>query len=132
MCNVYEDLDKLVGIMSIDWGLMAEQLTQIGMYMALESADLLTEIADNFGEDCMDAVLELANEAINDGLDELEDFVNTGGQDNQFDVDGLAETLKDSGYIMDCAIKDLNLHVIGKDLGTMISRMLQSQLDPTL
>ena len=80
----------------------------------------------------MDEVLELANEAINDGLDELEDFINSGGTDTSFDVDGLADTLADSGYIMDCAIKDVNLHVIGMDIGTMVSRMLMSQLDPTL
>lgn len=27
MCNIYEDLDKIVGILSLDWGLLAEQST---------------------------------------------------------------------------------------------------------
>jgi len=27
MCNVYEDLDKLTGIFSLDYGLLAQQMT---------------------------------------------------------------------------------------------------------
>lgn len=44
MCNVYEDLDKLVGIASLDWGLVGEQTSEIGMYMWLESEKMLKEI----------------------------------------------------------------------------------------
>lgn len=41
MCNIYEDLDKIVGLLSMDWGLLSEQVTEIGMYMWLESNELL-------------------------------------------------------------------------------------------
>lgn len=71
MCNIYEDIDKLVGTASLDWGLVSEQLTQIGMYMGLESKKILEEIADNMGEDCMEEAIMLANEAINAGLNEV-------------------------------------------------------------
>ena len=71
MCNVYEDIDKLVGYASMDWGLISEQLTQIGMYMGLESKDLLEEISANMGENCMDEAIALANEAINAGLNDV-------------------------------------------------------------
>lgn len=127
MCNIYEDIDKLVGTASMDWGLVSEQLTQIGMYMGLESKKILEEIADNMGEDCLEEAVALANEAINAGLNEVIQAADTNYED--FSVDGLTETLADSGYILDCAIQDINLYVIGKDIGTMMSRMLQSQID---
>lgn len=53
MCNIYEDLDKLVGLLSMDWGLLTEQLTEIGMYMWLESEKYLKEIQEAMGEDCL-------------------------------------------------------------------------------
>ena len=37
------------------------------------------------GESCIDNMLVLANDAINDGLDEFEDFVNTNGEDTDID-----------------------------------------------
>ena len=61
MCNVYEDLDKLVGLLSMDWGLLAEQLTEIGMYMWLEADKLLKEIQEAMGDDCMKEVILLTN-----------------------------------------------------------------------
>ena len=57
-------------------------------------------------------------------------MVNVG--DTKVDVDTTLETLKDAGYTLDdCIITDINLYVIGNDLGIMISRMLQAQLDAT-
>ena len=78
MCNIYEDLDKIVGLLSLDWGLLAEQSTQIGMYMWLEAESYLREIQQAMGDDCLTEALVLANQAINDGLDEIEDMVNMG------------------------------------------------------
>jgi len=37
------------------------------------------------GESCLDNIIAKANEAINDGLDEFEDFVNTNGEDTDVD-----------------------------------------------
>jgi len=92
MCNVYEDLDKLVGLLSMDWGLLSEQITEIGMYMWLEADKLLKEIQEAMGDDCMKEVILLTNKAINDGLDEIEDMVNVG--DTRVDVDRQLATLK--------------------------------------
>jgi len=51
--------------------------------------------------------------------------------DKHVDTEALRDQLRDSGYILDCIPIDLNLYVIGNDLGIMISRMLQAQLDAT-
>lgn len=124
MCNTYELLDKLVGLLSLDWGLLSEQVSEIGMYMWLESEKYLDQIQNSFGDDCLEETIALANQAINDGLDELEEFVNEG--DTAYDVDRAMETLEDAGYVMDCLPALPNFYVIGTDLGIMISRMLQT------
>ena len=129
MCNTYELLDKIVGLLSLDWGLLSEQVSEIGMYMWLESEKYLDQIQNSFGDDCLEETIALANQAINDGLDELEEFVNEG--DTTYDVDRAMETLEDAGYVMDCLPALPNFYVIGNDLGIMISRMLQTQLDST-
>jgi len=49
-------------------------------------------------------------------------MVNMGDKD--IDTEALRDQLRDSGYILDCIPVDLNLYVIGNDLGIMISRML--------
>lgn len=57
-------------------------------------------------------------------------MVNVG--DTRVDVDRQLETLKDAGYTLEgCVITDINLYTVGNDLGIMISRMLQAQLDAT-
>ena len=61
MCNVYEDLDKLVGLLSLDWGLLSEQLTEIAMYMWLEADKLLKEISEAMGDDCRKEIILLTN-----------------------------------------------------------------------
>ena len=56
-------------------------------------------------------------------------MVNVG--DTKVDVDTTLETLN-AGYTLEgCVITDINLYTIGNDLGIMISRMLQAQLDAT-
>ena len=52
MCNVYEDLDKLTGIFSMDWGLVGSMVTSITVNLAYEARDMLVEIANNLGRDC--------------------------------------------------------------------------------
>ena len=90
---------------------------------------MFTDIANNMGENCLDQTIELANEAINDGIDELEDYVNV--DDDEFDVDGALDKLKDAGYtLQDCILSDINLYDIGKDVGDMFSRATQRKIDP--
>jgi hypothetical protein len=60
MCNVYEVLDKLTGIFSLDWGLLAEQLTNIAVYMGMEAMDMLDDIAKNMGENCIEGAVAIA------------------------------------------------------------------------
>jgi len=52
MCNVYEDLDKLTGILSMDWGLLGTLLTTMTINLAYEARDLLIDITNNLGRDC--------------------------------------------------------------------------------
>ena len=68
MCNIYEVLDKLTGIFSLDWGLLAEQVTNIAVYMGMEAMDMLEDIANNMGEDCLGDAIELANDVTNELL----------------------------------------------------------------
>jgi len=37
MCNVYNDLDKLTGLFSMDWGLLGTLVTQTSIYLAYEA-----------------------------------------------------------------------------------------------
>lgn len=51
------------------------------MYMWLEADSYLREIQQAMGTDCLAESLILANQAINDGLDEIEDLVNHKDKD---------------------------------------------------
>lgn len=88
MCNVYEFLDKMTGLMSLDWGLLGEQVTNISVYLGLEAKELLEDIAYNMGEDCLEDAVALTNEVLNDIIDEGEEYLAEG--DTVFDVDGNA------------------------------------------
>ena len=80
------------------------------------------------GDNCLDDAIALANDAINDGLDEFEDYVNK--DDTDVDVDALLDELHDKGFdLVDCVVKDINLHDIGKDMGEILARTLQRQID---
>ena len=37
MCNVYNDLDKLTGLFSMDWGLLGNLVTQTAVYLGYEA-----------------------------------------------------------------------------------------------
>lgn len=52
MCNVYEDLDKLTGLFSMDWGLLGNSLTNAAIYIGYEAKDLLLDIVKNMGNNC--------------------------------------------------------------------------------
>jgi hypothetical protein len=52
MCNVYEDLDKLTGVLSMDWGLLGTLLTTMTINLAYEARDMLVDITNNLGRDC--------------------------------------------------------------------------------
>ena len=52
MCNVYEDLDKLTGVLSMDWGLLGTLLTTMTINLAYEARDMLVDITSNLGRDC--------------------------------------------------------------------------------
>ena len=72
-----------------------------------------------------------AQNAVNEGLlNNIEDYVNEG--DTTFDVDAITDALEEAGaQMLDCVISDLNLYEVGTDLGTIMSRVLQAQIDPT-
>ena len=52
MCNVYEDLDKLTGLFSMDWGLLGSMVTSITINLAYEARDMLIDITNNMGRSC--------------------------------------------------------------------------------
>ena len=52
MCNVYEDLDKLTGLLSMDWGLLGSMVTSITINLAYEARDMLIDITNNMGRSC--------------------------------------------------------------------------------
>ena len=52
MCNVYEDLDKLTGLLSMDWGLLGSMVTSITINLAYEARDMLIDITNNLGRSC--------------------------------------------------------------------------------
>ena len=90
MCNVYEDLDKLTGIFSMDWGLVGSMVTSITINLAYEARDMLVEIANNLGRDCQKEAALAAQNAVNEGiLNNAEDYLNSNGEDTTFDVDAL-------------------------------------------
>ena len=81
-----------------------------------------------------------AEQALQEGIiDDIDNFIQFGEDedgnmtvDQGFDVDKLTDALKEAGESMlDCIVKDINLYEIGLDLGTIMSRVLQAQLDPT-
>ena len=129
MCNVYEVLDKLTGAMSLDWGLISEQLTNIAVYMGMEAMDIVDDIVRNLGEDCLENAVVYTNSLANDLIDEAYDYLEEG--DVLFDVDGKELGTMIGGEIMDCLVHDMNLYEVGHDAGLMISNMLQTQIDPT-
>lgn len=135
MCNVYEDLDKLTGLFSMDWGLLGTQLTNAAIYIGYEAKDLLIDITKNLGTSCQDEAMMAAQNAINDGLlNNVNDYINEGDFDDapEFDLDALTDALEEAGAaVLDCIVSDMNLYEIGTDLGTIMSRVIQSQLDAT-
>lgn len=140
MCNIYEDLDKMVGLFSMDWGYLGQTLTNTTIYIAYEAKDLLLDIANNMGSSCQDEALIAAEQAVQEGIiNDIDEFIVFGEDedgnftvDEGFDVDRLTDVLKEAGESMlDCIVKDINLYEIGLDLGTIMSRVLQAQLDPT-
>ena len=52
MCNIYEDLDKMVGLFSMDWGYLGQTLTNTTIYIGYEAKDLLLDITANLGSSC--------------------------------------------------------------------------------
>jgi len=76
-----------------------------------------------------------AQNAINDGLlNNVNDYINEGDFDDapEFDLDALTDALEEAGAaVLDCIVSDMNLYEIGTDLGTIMSRVIQSQLDAT-
>ena len=140
MCNIYEDLDKLVGLFSMDWGYLSQTLTNTTIYIAYEAKDLLLDIANNMGQSCQEEAMMAAEQALMEGIiDDIDDFIVFGEDedgnftvDQGFDVDRLTDALEEAGQSMlDCIVKDINLYEIGLDLGQIMSRVIQAQLDPT-
>ena len=140
MCNIYEDLDKLVGLFSMDWGYLSQTLTNTTIYIAYEAKDLLLDIAANMGQSCQEEAMMAAEQALMEGIiDDIDDFIVFGEDedgnftvDQGFDVDRLTDALEEAGQSMlDCIVKDINLYEIGLDLGQIMSRVIQAQLDPT-
>ena len=81
-----------------------------------------------------------AEQALQEGIiDDIDNFIQFGEDedgnmtvDQGFDVDKLTDALKEAGESMlDCIVKDINLYEIGLDLGQIMSRVIQAQLDPT-
>lgn len=124
MCNVYEDLDKLTGFFSMDWGLLGQSLTNAAIYIGYEAKDLLIDIAKNLGNNCQDEAIAAAQNAVNEGLlNNVNDYLIEG--DTTFDVDAITEALEEAGAtLLDCVISDMNLYEVGTDLGTIMSRVI--------
>lgn len=61
MCNIYEDLDKLTGFFSMDWGLLGQSLTNTAIYIGYEAKDLLIDITVNLGNNCQEEAMMAAN-----------------------------------------------------------------------
>lgn len=133
MCNVYEDLDKLTGILSMDWGLLGTLLTTMTINLAYEARDLLIEITNNLGRDCQAEAALAAQNAVNEGLlNNAEDFLNSDGTDSSFDVDALKSALDEAGStLLNCVVTDVNLYKVGRDCGDIVAHSLQAYLDPT-
>jgi len=124
MCNVYEDLDKLTGFFSMDWGLLGQSLTNAAIYIGYEAKDLLIDIAKKLGNNCQDEAIAAAQNAVNEGLlNNVNDYLIEG--DTTFDVDAITEALEEAGAtLLDCVISDMNLYEVGTDLGTIMSRVI--------
>ena len=71
MCNVYNDLDKLTGLFSMDWGLLGTQVTNAAVYLGYEAKDILLNIVENMGNDCQEEALVAVERMLNEGI--LED-----------------------------------------------------------
>ena len=105
MCNIYEDLDKLVGLFSMDWGYLGQTLTNTTIYIAYEAKDLLLDIAANMGESCQEEALVAAEKALQEGIiNDMNDFIIFGEDedgnftvDQGFDVDKLTDALEEAG-----------------------------------
>lgn len=105
MCNIYEDLDKLVGLFSMDWGYLGQTLTNTTIYIAYEAKDLLLDIAANMGESCQKEALVAAEKALQEGIiNDMNDFIIFGEDedgnftvDQGFDVDKLTDALEEAG-----------------------------------
>lgn len=133
MCNTYELIDKLVGLFSMDWSALGEQMTQLGIYLGAYAKDMFVDIADNIGEDCLDETLAIAMDMIDQGNQALNDYLNSADPDATFDVDGLMDMISDQGAgandLLTCMISDIDLYAVGLDMGILFSRALQVQID---
>ena len=126
MCNVYEDLDKLTGIFSMDWGLVGSMVTSITINLAYEARDLLVDIANNLGRDCQKEAMLAAQNAVNEGiLNNAEDYLNSNGEDTSFDVDALQDALDEAGStLLNCVVTEVNMYKVGRDCGDIIAHSL--------
>lgn len=142
MCNFYELIDKLVGLFSMDWAALGEQVTQLGIYLGAYAKDMFIDIADNIGEDCLKETMAIAQDLIDEGNQILADFLedqeaqaDADGTKFEVDVDSLMDVIKDQGdnanALLTCMVSDIDLYAVGHDTGVIFSRALQVQLDAT-
>ena len=126
MCNVYNDLDKLTGLFSMDWGLLGTQVTNAAVYLGYEAKDILLNILENMGNDCQDEAIEAVERMLNEGiLEDANEYLNEG--EDTFDVERLKDVAEEAGLdLLDCVLQDINLYNIGNDVGQIMSRILQS------
>lgn len=61
---------------------------------------------------------------LNEGiLEDVNEYLNEG--DESFDVEKIKDLAEEAGLsILDCVLRDMNLYIIGDDVGKMMGRIL--------
>lgn len=131
-CDWHALIDKFVGWFSMDWASLGEQVTQAGIYLGIYAKDFILDVLDNLGNNCINETMSIVQDLVDQGFEELDEYLTYG--DDEIDVEELMDVIADSvgdaaNDILNCVIKDMDLHEVGLNLGIIMSDTLQIKLD---